>query len=226
MTSFLNLLIEEISRTMLKCLTRTLKFKPLLVPFPPYKNNVIMFWARMGFLQALAFRVSRANQAWTKSKAFNLGVASHFENTKLFTKIKTIETVSLYSGLTSGVRHHWFAKTSSQNCNCLSSHHLILQVHSFSPLREKIMSWKSKAWVVACTIAAWEEIKNKKMSPCTSNILSLYHHHLNNKLGPVSSQVERSKQENLEQSEESLRKIMYLSCWGPNQSRKQNQRIV
>ncbi|KAJ0052437.1 hypothetical protein Pint_02156 [Pistacia integerrima] len=86
------------------------------------------------------------------------------------------------------------------------------------------MSWKSKAWAVAGTIAALEEFKIEKMSACNSTIHSLHHQHLITKMGQVSSQVERSppssssstKRSKREQSEESFRKIMYLSCWGPN----------
>lgn len=97
------------------------------------------------------------------------------------------------------------------------------------------MNWKDKVLAVAGTVAAVEELKDKKL--CTWNSClrsSLHTQHvsgnvecskLSPKMGSCSSsssssnKVESKKmsnQESLKQPEESLRMIMYLSCWGPN----------
>ncbi|KAL5730697.1 hypothetical protein ACHQM5_003492 [Ranunculus cassubicifolius] len=86
----------------------------------------------------------------------------------------------------------------------------------------------SKAWIVASSVGAVEALKNHQggLSKCNSAIRSL-HKHVEKNLAPVSSQLKRfssisstaaakRKEERLNQSEESLRKVMFLSCWGPN----------
>lgn len=84
------------------------------------------------------------------------------------------------------------------------------------------MGWKGKTWAFAGTIVAMEELKYKKLCRWNSSLPSLYH--VNNYVEPLSStsssaKIEtkmRSKEQNLKQPEESLRIVMYLSCWGPN----------
>ncbi|XVF01902.1 hypothetical protein REPUB_Repub04eG0129000 [Reevesia pubescens] len=88
------------------------------------------------------------------------------------------------------------------------------------------MSSTSRAWVVATSIAAVEALKDQGFCRWNYTIRSL-HHHANNhvrsfpqakKLSSSSSAMVSSKvvDEKMKQADESLRKVMYLSCWGPN----------
>ncbi|XP_004487335.1 uncharacterized protein [Cicer arietinum] len=85
----------------------------------------------------------------------------------------------------------------------------------------------SKAWMVATSIGAVEALKDQGI--CRWNYaLRQVHHNLKNHvrslsqakiLPSYSSQVvsRKSKDEKMaKQAEESLRTVMYLSCWGPN----------
>ncbi|XP_010538896.1 PREDICTED: uncharacterized protein LOC104813078 [Tarenaya hassleriana] len=94
------------------------------------------------------------------------------------------------------------------------------------------MSSASKAWVVAVSIGAVEVLKDQ-LGVCRWNYaLRTAQQHLRNKarsvsqakrLSPsssssssavaVSSKIRDAK---AKQAEESLRTVMYLSCWGPN----------
>ncbi|CAN1123944.1 hypothetical protein LINPERHAP2_LOCUS2110 [Linum perenne] len=89
------------------------------------------------------------------------------------------------------------------------------------------MSSTSKAWMVAASIGAVEALKDQ-MGFCRWNyILRSAHHYAKSNvrsfsqaknLAPSSAAVVSSKLNKLkeaQQSEESLRKVMYLSCWGP-----------
>ncbi|CAN1123938.1 hypothetical protein LINPERPRIM_LOCUS3493 [Linum perenne] len=90
------------------------------------------------------------------------------------------------------------------------------------------MSSTSKAWMVAASIGAVEALKDQ-MGFCRWNyILRSAHHYaksnvrsfsqaknLAKSLAPSSAAVVSSKLKEAQQSEESLRKVMYLSCWGP-----------
>ncbi|KAJ4729904.1 Wound-responsive family protein [Melia azedarach] len=91
------------------------------------------------------------------------------------------------------------------------------------------MSSTSRAWVVAASVAAVEALKDQGFCRWNYPIRSLHQHVKNNirsvsqsskKLSSSSSAVVSSKvmreQHYAKQSEESLRKVMYLSCWGPN----------
>ncbi|KAJ9177058.1 hypothetical protein P3X46_012311 [Hevea brasiliensis] len=91
------------------------------------------------------------------------------------------------------------------------------------------MSWKS-TWTAVGSVAAVEELKDNKFC----RLKSLHRQHLLNKIGLVSTnQIEREsspkstttsevesgrggKQKINQSAEETLRTIMYLSCWGPN----------
>ena len=89
------------------------------------------------------------------------------------------------------------------------------------------MSATSKAsWMVAASIGAVEALKDQGVCRWNYPLRSLHQHAKNNirsyhqakKLSAQSSSAISSKvnNEKLKPSEESLRKVMYLSCWGPN----------
>ncbi|CAN1123934.1 hypothetical protein LINPERPRIM_LOCUS3493 [Linum perenne] len=69
------------------------------------------------------------------------------------------------------------------------------------------MSSTSKAWMVAASIGAVEALKDQ-MGFCRAKNLAP-------SSAAVVSTVVSSKLKEAQQSEESLRKVMYLSCWGP-----------
>ncbi|CAK9152081.1 unnamed protein product [Ilex paraguariensis] len=86
------------------------------------------------------------------------------------------------------------------------------------------MGSPSRAWVMAVSIGAVEALKDQGFCRWNYSIRSLHQHAKNNlrsfsqtrrPSGSQSSAVVSSKvrEEKAEQSEESLRKIMYLSCW-------------
>ncbi|XP_043689254.1 uncharacterized protein LOC122640165 [Telopea speciosissima] len=92
------------------------------------------------------------------------------------------------------------------------------------------MSSTSRAWIVAASVGAVEALKDQG-GFCRWNytIRSLHQHAKNNcgslsrtnRLPSSSSSMAMTKKmvpsdEKMKQSEESLRKVMYLSCWGPN----------
>lgn len=97
------------------------------------------------------------------------------------------------------------------------------------------MSWKSKVWIVVGGVAAVEELKDKNLCRLNSTMKSLYHQHVINNMASSSSsskptQVGReaaaaaasppatttSNFAPKRECKESLRTVMYLSCWGPN----------
>ncbi|XP_059664457.1 uncharacterized protein LOC132310286 [Cornus florida] len=88
------------------------------------------------------------------------------------------------------------------------------------------MSSTSRAWMVAASIAAVEALKDQGFCRWNYTIRTIHQHAKTNlrsfsqakKLSSSSSTVisSRVRDEKAKQSEESLRKIMYLSCWGPN----------
>ncbi|CAN8246650.1 unnamed protein product [Cochlearia groenlandica] len=90
------------------------------------------------------------------------------------------------------------------------------------------MSSTSKAWTVAVSIGAVEALKDQ-LGLCRWNyILRSVNQRLRNNVRSVSQKKNISpsasftavnssvKSENAKSSEESLRTVMYLSCWGPN----------
>ncbi|KAH0656279.1 hypothetical protein KY285_031161 [Solanum tuberosum] len=83
------------------------------------------------------------------------------------------------------------------------------------------MSLSRRAWIVAASVGAVETLKDQ-VGLCRWNypLKSLAQHTKNNirsytQAKKLSSSI-IAKNEKAEQSEESLRKVMYLSCWGPN----------
>ncbi|XP_004487334.1 uncharacterized protein [Cicer arietinum] len=92
------------------------------------------------------------------------------------------------------------------------------------------MSSSSRAWTAAGSVGVVEALKDQGICRWNHAIKSLQNHLKNNvrsfsqanKLSSSSSSSSamvsnsnRQKQ-NAKQSEESLRTVMYLSCWGPN----------
>ncbi|KAJ6291359.1 hypothetical protein OIU76_023429 [Salix suchowensis] len=86
------------------------------------------------------------------------------------------------------------------------------------------MSAARKAWIVGASIGAVEALKDQGFCRWTYTIRSLHQRAMNNmrsisqanKLSSSSSAMVSSKLRESRQSEESLRKVMYLRCWGPN----------
>ncbi|XWS54253.1 hypothetical protein CRYUN_Cryun10bG0075100 [Craigia yunnanensis] len=81
----------------------------------------------------------------------------------------------------------------------------------------------SRAWIVAASIEAVEALKDQGFSKWSHAMRSL-NQHANNNVGSFSqskklysSAIVSNKitDEKAKQAEESLRKVMYLSCWGP-----------
>ncbi|KAG7557303.1 wound-induced [Arabidopsis suecica] len=89
------------------------------------------------------------------------------------------------------------------------------------------MSSTSKAWTVAVSIGAVEALKDQ-LGLCRWNyILRSVNQHLRNNVRSVSqgkrfsssvsaAVTSSAESEKAKKAEESLRTVMYLSCWGPN----------
>lgn len=83
-----------------------------------------------------------------------------------------------------------------------------------------------KAWSVAASVGVVEALKDQGICRWNHALKSAQHHVKNHvrslsqtkKLSSSSSAMVSSKlkDEKAKQSEESLRTVMYLSCWGPN----------
>ncbi|XP_071724236.1 uncharacterized protein [Rutidosis leptorrhynchoides] len=86
----------------------------------------------------------------------------------------------------------------------------------------------SKAWIVAASVGAVEALKDQGICRWNYVLRSLNQHVKNNlrsysqanKLSSSSSTSamvsNKLREEKAKKSEESLRTVMYLSCWGPN----------
>ncbi|XP_059664460.1 uncharacterized protein LOC132310289 [Cornus florida] len=90
------------------------------------------------------------------------------------------------------------------------------------------MSSTSRAWVVAASVGAVEALKDQGFCRWNHTIRSVHQHAKNNlrsfshaKKLPKSSSAAMASgkvrdEMKMKQSEDSLRNVMYLSCWGPN----------
>ncbi|KAI4322615.1 hypothetical protein L6164_022292 [Bauhinia variegata] len=84
----------------------------------------------------------------------------------------------------------------------------------------------SRAWIVATSVGVVEALKDQGICRWNYALRSVQQHAKNHyrsvpqakKLSSSSSAMvsNRLKDEKAKQSEESLRTVMYLSCWGPN----------
>ncbi|KAL5082129.1 hypothetical protein RYX36_010550 [Vicia faba] len=63
-------------------------------------------------------------------------------------------------------------------------------------------------------ICRWNSVIRSVQQHATHNIKSLSH--ASNKFSSSSSSVPKTREEKAKHSEESLRTVMFLSCWGPN----------
>ncbi|CAA6658304.1 unnamed protein product [Spirodela intermedia] len=85
------------------------------------------------------------------------------------------------------------------------------------------MSSSSKAWLVAASVGVVEALKDQGVCRWNHAFRSL-HRHAKGSMGSLSmaqrlpAAVDRRPEvtERAKQAEESLRTVMYLSCWGPN----------
>ncbi|XP_065864555.1 uncharacterized protein [Euphorbia lathyris] len=85
------------------------------------------------------------------------------------------------------------------------------------------MSSTSRAWAVAASIGVIEGLKDQGLCRWNYALRSIHHHAKTNlrsysqaKKLPSSSFSKRLRDEKIQKSEESLRTVMYLSCWAPN----------
>ncbi|XP_020238542.1 uncharacterized protein LOC109817634 [Cajanus cajan] len=84
---------------------------------------------------------------------------------------------------------------------------------------------RSKGWIVAASVGAVEALKDQ-LGVCRWNYaMRCAQQHLKNHVGSLSQAKNVSsagivatklKGEKAKQAEESLRTVMYLSCWAPN----------
>ncbi|KAG4968756.1 uncharacterized protein LOC114379451 [Glycine soja] len=89
------------------------------------------------------------------------------------------------------------------------------------------MSSASRTWAVAASVGVVEALKDQGLCRWNNALRSAQHQVKNHvrslsqekKVSSSSSSAvvsSRLKEEGAKQSEESLRTVMYLSCWGPN----------
>ncbi|GJS26470.1 putative reverse transcriptase domain-containing protein [Tanacetum coccineum] len=83
------------------------------------------------------------------------------------------------------------------------------------------MSSKTRSLIVAGTVGLVEALKDQGFARWNYTIRTIHHHAKSNirsvtQSKKLSSQAAMASSRAIDQSEESLRKVMYLSCWGPN----------
>lgn len=84
------------------------------------------------------------------------------------------------------------------------------------------MSSTTRAWMVAGTVGLVEALKDQGFARWNYTMRTIHHHAKSNlrsvtqanKLSSPATKTMASTAK-AKQSEESLRKVMYLSCWGP-----------
>ncbi|CAI9275509.1 unnamed protein product [Lactuca saligna] len=91
--------------------------------------------------------------------------------------------------------------------------------------REDVAGKRSRAWMVAGTVGVVEALKDQGVARWNTTIRTIHHHAKSNLrsiaqakilTSPAAMASSKDMEEKAKQSEESLRKVMYLSCWGPN----------
>jgi len=90
--------------------------------------------------------------------------------------------------------------------------------------KHKEMSSSQRAWIVAASVGVVEALKDQGVCRWNHTLKSAQHvikSHVGSfsqakNLSFSSSMVSTSSRLKGKQSEESLRTVMYLSCWGPN----------
>ncbi|XP_060188159.1 uncharacterized protein LOC132617217 [Lycium barbarum] len=85
------------------------------------------------------------------------------------------------------------------------------------------MSSTSSAWLAAVSVGVAEALKDQGLCRWNYTIKAINQHTKNNLRSYLQAKKFSSQSSSLvsanskvKQSEESLRKVMYLSCWGPN----------
>ncbi|MCL7025379.1 hypothetical protein MKW94_014970 [Papaver nudicaule] len=91
------------------------------------------------------------------------------------------------------------------------------------------MNATSKAWMVAASVGVVEALKDQAGMCRWNYAMRSIHQYTKNKVKSSLSQatssssvvpekimMKQQRDHEMKQSEESLRKFMYLSCWGPN----------
>ncbi|OVA07994.1 Protein of unknown function wound-induced [Macleaya cordata] len=92
------------------------------------------------------------------------------------------------------------------------------------------MSSTSRAWIVAASVGVVEVLKDQAGICRWNYALQSIHQHNKNHVrsfsqanrfssySAISKNINSTgdREEKMKQSEESLKKVMYLSCWGPN----------
>ncbi|XP_026439294.1 uncharacterized protein LOC113337978 [Papaver somniferum] len=90
------------------------------------------------------------------------------------------------------------------------------------------MGSTSKAWMVAVSVGVVEALKDQAGMCRWNYALRSIHQYTKTRVKSSISQatssvipekvmmMKRQRDHEMKQSEESLRKVMYLSCWGPN----------
>ncbi|MCL7030005.1 hypothetical protein MKW94_028673 [Papaver nudicaule] len=91
------------------------------------------------------------------------------------------------------------------------------------------MNATSNAWMVAASVGVVEALKDQTGMCRWNYALRSIHQYTKNKVKsslsssipatsviPEQIMVKQQGDHEMKQSEESLRKVMYLSCWGPN----------
>ncbi|KAJ0428346.1 hypothetical protein HanRHA438_Chr17g0801601 [Helianthus annuus] len=78
-----------------------------------------------------------------------------------------------------------------------------------------------RAWMVAGTVGLVEALKDQGFARWNYTIRAIHHHAKSNlrsvtQTKKLSSPAAMASSKGIDQSEELLRKVMYLSCWGPN----------